>query len=168
MKLIEGTPERRVFGLTQREKTLLERLLSFYPLGVDGVARLTREPVASLEEADAMLQEALRERKAELAGWLALQFSEGEAFQRVGSGWHMTVSEEETERLLQVLNELRVGAWTKLGCPEEIDAEGLLRKAGGVPYFDIMVLSGHFQTHLLSGLHGDGAEAESGGESGGP
>lgn len=152
MKLIRRTQGRRVFALSGREKGLFERLLGFFPLRPEIPARLTREPQAAMEDADALLQSSLREARAELAGWLALRFAEGEVFQRSGNGWQMTVSEEDTERLLRVLNELRVGAWTKLGCPEDLDVEGLEKSAAGGPFFDIMILAGHFQTRLLDGL----------------
>lgn len=165
MKLIRQTDQQRVFALTSREKGLFERLLGFFPLRSEVAARLTREPRPEMEEADTLLQSSMREARAELAGWLALRFAEGEVFRRVGNVWQLTVSAEDNERLLRVLNELRVGAWTKLGCPDDLDAEGLENAAAGGPYFDIMILAGHFQSKLLTGLDGPPAGDDASSES---
>lgn len=158
MKLVEQDGGRRVFALSGREKTLLERLLAFFPLrSVEG-ARLTREPSEAMADADELLRESLGERRVELASWMRLHLSEGEVFQKAASGWRLQVTDADLERLLQILNDLRVGSWVRLGCPEDIDSESLGRVGGGVPYVDIMILSGHFQSHLLSDMDESGRE----------
>lgn len=156
MKLIERTADRLVFGLGSREKTFLERLLSYYPILPDASPRLTREPVAELAEADLLLQDSLREQKLELSGWLRLHLAEGEALRRSATGWRLSLTAPEIDRMLQVLNELRIGAWTKLGCPEALDNESLSNLPGAVPFFAIMTLAGQFQMNFLHALEGGG------------
>jgi hypothetical protein len=163
MKLIERTADRLVFGLGSREKTFLERLLSYYPILPDASPRLTREPVTELAEADLLLQDALREQKLELSGWLRLHLAEGEALRRSPTGWRLSLHAADIERLLQIFNELRVGAWTKLGCPESLDNESLSNLPGAVPFFAIMTLAGQFQMNFLHALEG-GGETASGSE----
>ena len=162
MKLIERTAERLVFGLGSREKTFLERLLSYYPILPDASPRLTREPLAEMAEADLLLQNSLREHKLELAGWLRLHLAEGEALRRSATGWRLTLHAADSDRLLQIFNELRVGAWNKLGRPEALDDESLANLPGAVPFFAIMTLAGQFQMNLLHALEegGDAAPSE--------
>ncbi len=152
MKLLERTPERLVFSLSGREKTFLERLLSFYPLQRDPRPSLSREHPGMYADGESLLHEALREQHLELGGWLRIHLSDGEAIRRTTQGWRLILASADVERLLQVLNELRVSAWTRLGCPEEIADESLADAPGDVPMFAIMTLAGQFQMALIHAL----------------
>lgn len=155
MKLIERSAERLVFGLGARERTFLERLLSYYPIAPESSQPLTRESRPELAEAEALLHESLREQKQELTGWLRLHLCEGEALRRTSTGWRLTLEGSEFERLLQVLNELRVGAWSRLGSPEVIDSEELANGSETAQLHAIMTLAGQFQMVLLHALEAD-------------
>ena len=152
MKIIESTPERVVLGLALKEKTFLGRLLSFYPIDPDSSPRLSRGENPALADAEALLRESLREHKLDLAGWVRLHLAEGEALRSTASGWRLTLEGDAADRFLQVLNELRVGAWSRLGCPEKIDDESLSERPGDVPFFAIMTLAGQFEMVLLLAL----------------
>lgn len=171
MKLVERSAERLVFSLSLREKTFLGRLLSYYPLDPDSTPRLSREGLAEHAEAEAFLHESLREHRQESAGWVRMHLAEGAALRSGVGGWRLTLEGEDADRFLQVLNELRVGAWSRLGCPDKIDDESLSERPGDVPLFAIMTLAGQFQMVLLHALDGEaspdaGAGAGSGSGSG--
>ena len=164
MKLLESTPERLVFGMGTKEKTFFGRLLSFFPLDLDSSPRLSREENPALADAEALLKDSLREHNLDLAGWVRLHLAEGEALRSTRSGWRLTLEGDSADRLLQVLNGLRVGAWSMLGCPEKIDDESLSERPGDVPLFAIMTLAGQFEMVLLHALQNStspGPEPES-------
>ncbi len=156
MKLLEREGERLVFRMSGREKTLLERLLSFYPLRKDGGAHLSRLAEPRLEDATQLLAETLREQKTELSAWLSRRLCDGGAFSPAGTNWRLVLDAEDTERLLQVLNELRVSSWVKLGRPAELDAEENEKSSlSAAPLHALMMLTGQFEMVLIHALHGD-------------
>ena len=164
MKVLRRTSERIVFGLGVREKTLLDQLLGYYPVQPESRPQLSRNlPAERLAEAETLLHEALREQKKELAAWLHTRFAEGESLSRTGSGWRLTLKTPEVECFLQVLNELRVGAWTRLGCPENLDDPALAESNTHAPFHAIMMVAGQFEMVVLLGL-GRVEEPETGAE----
>lgn len=167
MKVLRRTGERLVFGLGVREKALLEKLLTFYPIQPEARPPLSREtPGDRFAEAEALLHESLRDQKKELAGWLHERLTDGAALTRTGSGWRLTLPLGEVEFLLQVLNELRVGAWSRLGSPENLDDPKLEDSSANAPFHAIMTVAGQFQMVLLAGLQSD-EDSEADGGTGG-
>lgn len=156
MKLIEREGDRVVFRMSAREKKLLERLLSLYPLQSGHAARLSHETGPRWEEANQLLAEASKEQKTELAAWVARRLTEGEAFVASGASWRLVLEGGDVERLLQVLNELRIGSWIKLGRPEDLDAVDPDDTAVAMaPLHWLLVLTGQFQMVLIHALYGD-------------
>lgn len=162
MKLLEGGPDGVAFSLSQREKAFLERLLSFYPVGPDTRPSLSRGDDPRLADAGALLHEAMREQKRELTEWLKTRLGEGGALARSGTGWRLHLDPGDAERLLQVLNELRVGAWIRLGCPEDLREEAAGASLPEAPFHAIMTLAGQFEMVLLMALDGEGGRRASG------
>lgn len=160
MKLIRRSAAGVVFGLGVREKTLFERLLGFYPVHPTARPRLSREsPGKDLSEAEALLHEALDEQHKALSGWIQLRLTEGEALSRTGSGWRLTLNHAEVESLLQVLNEMRVGSWMRLGSPENLDDPAIAESAGTAPFHAIMTVAGQFEMVILMALDSAGNPA---------
>lgn len=156
MKLLEREGERLVFRMSAREKLLLERLLSFYPLQSEVPAQLSKKRDARLGEANQMLAEAQQEQRSELSGWLSRRLCEGAAFEQAGAGWRLVLDGADTERLLQVLNELRVGSWLKLGRPENLDAvESENASVAMAPLHGLMMLTGQFEMVLVHAMMGE-------------
>lgn len=155
MRLVARSGDRMVFHLGVRECAFLERLLSFYPLRTDWEPRLSREVRPEWAEADQLLAESHRDQGRELAAWLKRRLTEGAALERSGSGWRLSLDEGEAERLLQILNELRVGAWMKLGCPEDLNDEQWVTSPAQAPLFVIMTVAGQVQMLLLHALSGE-------------
>ena len=58
--------------------------------------------------------------------------------------------------MLQVLNELRIGSWIKLGRPENLDAvDPDDTSVAMAPLHWLMVLTGQFEMVLVHAMHGD-------------
>lgn len=156
MKLVESTAERLVFGLGPREKVLLERLLTFFPLRSDAGVVVSRNNGEALRDAAALLKDALNEQRVDLAEWIKRRLVEGESLSRCDAGWQLSLERTETEKLLQILNELRVSAWTNLGSPEELDDAELASTPGKAPLYVIMALAGQFEMDLVHALLDEG------------
>ncbi len=163
MKVLERTAERLVLGLGPQEKVVLERLLAFYPLGPEREPLLTKGGFEQGEGAQELLKESLREQRLTLSAWLRSHLEEGNALRRVGSSWSLSLGLADIDRFLRVLNELRVGAWIRLGCPEELLEEPATTAPGEAPFFVIMTLAGQFEILLIHAMDGGGDPASSSG-----
>lgn len=156
MKLVEREGDRLVFRMSAREKKLLERLLSLYPLQTGQRARLSKEGHPRWDEANQLLMDSLKEQRAELAGWVGSRLTEGQAFVAIGAGWKLVLEGGDADRLLQVLNELRIGSWIKLGRPENLDAvDPDDASVAMAPLQWLLVLTGQFEMVLVHAMHGD-------------
>ncbi|MGE4179381.1 MAG: hypothetical protein AB7J34_06110 [Limisphaerales bacterium] len=156
MKLLQRDGDRLVFRMSAREKRLLERLLGFYPIQSEATQRLSKGADPRLEEADKWLAEARKEQRSELSGWLSRRLCQGAAFVPAGSGWKLVLDGADVERLLQVLNELRVGSWLKLGRPEDLDFLAPDDEAIALaPLHGLMLLTGEFEMVLIRAMLDD-------------
>ncbi len=160
MKLVERTGDRLVFRLGAREKSLLERLLSYYPMRPDADPTLSKGEWDGMKDAAALLRESLLEQRVELAEWIKRRLTDDAAFTHADGGWKLRLEGSEPERLLQVLNELRVGAWTRLGCPDELDEMRLVTSPSQAPLYAIMTLAGQYEMVLVHAMHGDFGEPD--------
>jgi hypothetical protein len=158
MKILERGEEGCVFGMSAREKELLFRLLSFYPLRPEGGAMLSRTGGAAMADASRWLAESRRDQRLELAAWVASRLEDGDVLRRQGGSWRLALNAADGERLLQVLNDIRVGAWMKLGEPENLDAIPSSTDAGKSSLHLLMTLAGQFEVVVLAGLQGDEGE----------
>jgi len=95
------------------------------------------------------LSEQRNENRRHIAGFLA----EPNRFKPQNDELHWSVQTWETEWLLQVLNDIRIGAWLALGEPENFEQAAMSDEAA--PLWAAMELAGYFETELLAalGLH---------------
>jgi hypothetical protein len=160
MRVLRQVTDAFTFELEWIERVELEEVLRHYPLTPPAHHRMARDAEtgprsgdqALLEEAMLAQQQALRLKVQELLG-------PGRRFSGDGDKYLLTLQGAEIEWLLQALNDVRVGCWVHLGCPEETampeDADGT---AAG--YHLLMETALMFETYLLRALHGsDGDEA---------
>jgi len=61
----------------------------------------------------------------------------------------MTVSLEEREKLLQILNDIRVGCWRALGEPEDLHTNVAQTSTKDLAYQNLMDLAGYFEHSLI-------------------
>jgi len=153
MKLVEANGQTFIFELSERERELLGAILKFYPLLNADYHRLTKGKANAkkIEESQALLVEAMAEQKA--AGKRAVaEFLSEANWPPAGNAFRLTLSAEKMEWFLQVLNDVRVGSWVKLGKPDPQRGTEPEAKIENLPYLGAMELSGWFQSVLLSAL----------------
>ena len=81
---------------------------------------------------------------------LAQFFSNDRRFFKDGKeDLHLTLTGEQMEWMLRVLNEIRVGSWVRLGRPELEAARKINLTGAQTRLFTAMELSGYFESALL-------------------
>jgi hypothetical protein len=149
VKLIRSGKEQFTFSLYKREKLLLFHILQMYPLVPVTHHRLSKgEKGGAQDEDQHVLEEALTEsRRENRQRVLALL---AERFHQTAKEFEFTVAVPEIQWLLQVLNDLRVGAWIALGQPDELQVSEI--NETNAPYILAMEAAGQFQFQLLTHL----------------
>lgn len=153
MRLLQVQRDRYVFQLGRRDQALLFGVLKLYPVTPASHHRITRADVPAPDSANqGMLDEAIAAHTAESKKRVGQFLTNPARFSAAEDGHRLTLEREEIEWLLQVLNDVRVGSWLMLGCPDP-DAGGVPEvTSGNRRYFLAMELAGHFESVLLRAL----------------
>ncbi|HTL18610.1 MAG TPA: hypothetical protein VL793_15340 [Patescibacteria group bacterium] len=149
MNLIKQAGDHLEFQLSKRERDLMLQVLQFYPQIPAGYQPLSKTAGGS-DSNQRLLDEALEEARFQNKTQLQRLLSDSGRFSRSAAGnWHLRLSSAELDWLLQVLNDIRVGSWLKLGSPEKP-----LHSLNGenAPYIWAMEMSGYFQGGFLEML----------------
>jgi len=151
MKLVRSTKTRLLFHLENREAHLLLQILRLYPRVPPAHHQLTRSGRLPDQEANQrLLEDALAEQRAENRKQVLALLADPRRFVRTKTAGRLSLPPGEVDWLLQVLNDIRVGSWVRLGSPEEKLPEVNETTA---PDFVAMEMAGYFQMHLLEALH---------------
>jgi hypothetical protein len=151
VKLIKQTEKQCDFQMSKREKRLLFEILKLYPLIPTAHHRLSRTADAKAIEADQrLLEEALAEHKKANRKKLMALLTEENRFVANKDGYRFTLSMHLTDWLLQILNDIRVGSWVKLGCPDEKDGKQAELEDEDLYYYFAMEYCFLIQCALLS------------------
>lgn len=151
MKLVKQSDKQRVFLISKREKRLLFEILKLYPLTPAVHHRLSRTADAKDIEADQrLLEQALAEQKKENRKQLMVMLTEEKRFVEAGKGYRFTLDTHQTDWLLQILNDIRVGSWLKLGSPDEKQGKPAELNDDNFYYYFAMEYCLLFQAALLS------------------
>jgi len=157
MKLVKKGNDQLVLELGKREKELLLALLSRYPVIPASHQPLSRSLATDQLEADQrLLEEALAEQRREHKRHLDELVADPQRLHDTETGSRLTLTSSEIEWLLQVLNDIRVGSWLRLGSPEKLAWNAGLNEATA-PHVWAMELAGNFQMNLLKVLGGNEA-----------
>jgi hypothetical protein len=152
MKLLARQDGRLRFQLRAQEAAALRWLAGQYPLH-DRAGQSLAGPGGRppCPEADDLLRQALAEQQAERRAWLRT-LPGGEAGAKAPR--LLELDPEQAEWLLQAMNDLRVGAWRRLGCPDE-QAERRLGTPEQLQWLAVMELAAAFELAVLTGLHAE-------------
>jgi hypothetical protein len=71
------------------------------------------------------------------------------------SGYRLSLDAQQLEWLLQVLNDVRVGSWILLGCPDTDEGQQREITLKTARYYLVMEFAGYFQSVLLDALNGE-------------
>lgn len=155
MKLVRAESDRLHLECGPREKQLLWDLLRHFPRVPPAHHRPSHRPDDIPAESRQLLAEQLAAQRAANARRVPELLHDPRRFVRVGRQYRWTLSLADVEWLLQVLNDIRVGSWIALGCPEEQDRRRLTRlSTEEVAFFRDMELAAYFEAELLEALDG--------------
>ena len=152
MKLLKHSGAGWRYELEQREGILLRMLVREFPLTAATAIKITRTGGdARSAERERLLSESLAKHRQELkqqAGKLLVNRL------KVGKdGWRLSLSMDEREVLLQLLNDIRVESWHALGDPENLDALPPDFSEADFRYHQLIHAAGYFEWKML-GLGG--------------
>ena len=153
MRLVRASSEEYVFQMTGRERGLFLDVLRRFPLIPPSHHQLSRGlPAEEKAENERLLAQTMAARKQGQRSRVEKLIASPNRFVARGTGWRITFSREEMEWLLQVLNDVRVGSWLVLGCPDPEEGRGPEVTPANAAHLLLMELSGHFQCALLEAL----------------
>jgi hypothetical protein len=149
VKFIRSDQEQFTFSLGKREKQILFHILQLYPLVPVSHHRLSKgEKSAVPHEDQQALEEALTEHRRENRERILALLDE--RFHQASNHFQFSLTAPEIQWLLQVLNDLRVGAWIALGEPDEFKVPRINETNGH--YLLALDAAGRFQSELLAAL----------------
>jgi len=150
VRLIQQAGEHCEFELSSREKALLQQVLSLYPQIPPGYQPLSKTADAQ-DPNQRLLDEAMNETRAHSAKAVQNLLADPNRLSRSESEWRLRLSSAELDWLLQVLNDVRVGSWVRLGSPEK-PLEALT--AENAVHYWALEIAGYFQGGFLEVFDG--------------
>lgn len=153
MRLIRAEAELLVFLLRKQEYDVLRVVLARYPAIPPGHRQLSRTMSGeAAEENQRLLDEALAEQRAENQARLGKFLDEPGRFVELKENWRFKLKPLEANWLLQVLNEIRVGSWLRLGSPDFEAGVKVEWNEDNAPILWAMEVAGQFESCLLAAL----------------
>lgn len=155
MKLIKKTHEKYIFELLLEEKELLIKILKLYPLVDYSNYELSRSlKNDQISQSKKILLDALKEHQVENRRLMHELFENPDALKPKQNPDYYTLEldSEKIERLLQVLNDIRIGSWQKLGCPDLDSREEVVRSPEDIMSLYIMDICEYFEYYLLKAM----------------
>jgi hypothetical protein len=161
VKLIRSTNDKFLFALSETEGELLQLLLRLYPRIPPGYHRISKtlQPTET-EEAQRLLDEALEENRRKNIQQVADLLTEKRLLTHTKTGFRLTLSHEQFEWLLQVLNDVRVGSWIALGAPDTENGEEIKITNQTAPHVWAMETAGYFEMTLLEAVENPASQPE--------
>jgi len=149
MKLVKQAKGSWQYLLNAMEASLLKDILKKFPVTGDVPARITKtdtDPKAAAREK--LLNESLVEHRQALKRQ-AMDLLNANHFKKTEPDYLFTLTSEEREILLQILNDIRVGCWVSLGKPESLEPPTTFPSALERARHNLMNLAGYFEHHLV-------------------
>jgi hypothetical protein len=142
-------------ALSEKERSVLVNVLELYPLIPSSYHRLSRNADPAEIAADQkLLDEALATEKQENRRRLRAFFKLERTGRPGPTDSRLSLTPAQVDWLLQVLNDVRVGSWLKLGCPDENDRRAPRLSPTTARYSFALEYCGLMQSFLLQTLDG--------------
>jgi len=154
VKLVKREGQGFLFQLDKREKQLLLGVLNEYPVQATAFPLSKSIAREEIDEDQRLLEEALAEQRAENKRRLRAFLREKDRFAAEKDAWQFRIANMEMEWLLQVLNDIRVGSWIKLGSPDPGKSREMTVDETTVRHLWSMELAANFQMDLLRAADG--------------
>lgn len=154
MNLVRVQDDRYTFQLGPRDRALLADVLRQFPSIPPGYHRLSRSPNPAADAGgQALLEEFIAAEKKQHKGRIDRLLKTLERSAPAPSGPRtLTLEREDLEWLLQVLNDVRVGSWIRLGCPDNEDDDRPRLAKAQVPTLVTLEVAGYFECAILDAL----------------
>lgn len=153
MRLKEIKQDHWLYSLTDLERNILEAILERYPVLDPGYQQISRYMDSEeTKETQELLEECMSDQQRESRNFVNQILMEGsrQLFEVGDHNWELTLSSEERETLLQILNDIRVGFWLELGSPEETSPNNSDQlTAEQESKWALFQFTGYFQSNLL-------------------
>lgn len=153
MKILPFHDGKFAFQFSRHERELFLATLNFYPLLNPDYHNITKGKDEKINAGQELLREAMRERQNENREKLA-DLVRNMNWTGTGQEFELSTSSEEISHLLELLNDVRVGAWDILGRPDQKHRPEFSPEDPKARYVAAMDLSGFFQTVFLNALRG--------------
>ncbi len=140
------------FQMQRDERRLLFQVLRAYPLIPIAHHRLSKSE-ENIEDQQ-LLEDSLTAQRKENKKQVKALLTAKSRFRANKRGWRWSLTAAQIEWLLQVLNDVRIGAWLTIGSPDGQMETIAVFNEKTAPYFWAMEVSGHFQAVLLKALDG--------------
>ena len=119
MKLVSKTDHHLIFGLTDLDNRLLVMTLSAYPVAKESWVGQTGSPIKEATAPDPkLLAEALQDIKRAHRQKLEEFLRQHVQRSAQGEPTRLEIPTADVEWFLQVVNEVCIGSWYELGCPD--------------------------------------------------
>lgn len=159
MKRLRSRGVRLEFRLEEWEGELFRDVLMRYPYMLPAPFRVSKGGGIPREEAaDRLLEESLAEHRGVLKRQVTSLLEDVHAFRTDRAGWRLSLEPAKADWLLQVLNEVRVSAWMRLGSPDDLDGQ---RGKPANPEMQLIEVTAYFQSFLIESLSGAAPGEES-------
>jgi hypothetical protein len=151
VKIIKSEGDKLTFQITKIEKRLLFDLLALYPLVPALFQPLSRTAnPADIQADQRLLEESLAAHKQENKKQLGVIIDQINRSQESSGECRFSLCSDQIEGLLQVLNDIRVGSWQKLGSPDALQKKAIELNEQNARNTWAMEVAGLFQMALLS------------------
>lgn len=147
MNLIKAEKGTLSFQIVAKEKRLLFQVLSLYPLIPPAHAQISKSEDRPADQQ--LLEEALAAQRLEQKKRVMALLKAKTVFHPNEAGFRFTLKAAQVEWLLQVLNDVRVGAWLALGSPDGPKEILAALNEKSAPYLWAMEVAGQFLMELL-------------------
>jgi hypothetical protein len=152
----QGRDDAFVFQLSKRDRSLLLSVLKLFPVTDPKSHRLSKMARLENKANQELLVEAMEEqRRGHAAKIDRLLKNQPQFFQESEGIVQFMLNGEQIEWLLQALNDIRVGSWTRLGCPEMAEARRAVLTEESAAHYTAMELSGYFESALLEAFRSE-------------
>ncbi len=146
-----------IFRLKSKERELLLSVLGFREQFPRRSSPISRDPDTATEflEAGQELNSSLTAHRGSVAKSVDQMLKDPVRCRAIQGGYELLMDSDQVHGLLQALNEVRIGAWEKLGCPDFESAVKPKISSKGVASLWVLQLTALFQGRLLAALEHD-------------
>jgi hypothetical protein len=158
MKFVPGpnknSPEPvLIFRISAREEALLLSMLRLYPALDNSRHRISQDPKSAASSEQRLLEESMGQLRVAHKRKVDALFQSPHRFFKDALGErHLVMTAAQLEWLLQVLNDIRVGSWVRLGCPDLEKPPPMHLTRASTRSLQAMHICGEFQLALLEAV----------------